>query len=476
MRRMLSAILALTMAGSLCACSASNTKTSGTDAPVTEAKTEGTGDLEVKTETAGSAAGLPDKPVEIQLWTDFNIEEEVLQNAIDKFEEAYKDPGYTVVLDKFAGSDRATKLSLGKESKTLPALFLSAWFVTADEVHQGNILCIDDIAATVKDDMYPAIYDATLVDGKSYMIGLYQSYFGLLYNADMFRAAGLEEFIPEDELEVTKWTLDDFEQKILPALAAKCANTEKYPLALYAASSQADAHMMNWLSMYGGNMWMDGRSTAGSDENVIKALETMKAWTDQGFTNTDVATKDGTEVVPDLQNQLCAISFGQYTDYTATKGKIDSGEIDKFDLRIAAVPVRDNGADRNIMADYVYGATVLNNGKEEETAVAKEFLRWLLADEESLTAINLTAVPCFKSITEATKAEYPIFASYDKVADTVWDFTGNVPGFVETRKDLFPAIQSVYSGEKTAAEALASYSEKANQTIEEYTKNSLVLN
>ena len=475
MKRIVTALLVLAMTGSIWGCSASDTTTE-TTAPSVETKAEGTDNQNEETKGGSTEANLPDKPVEIQLWTDFNIDESVLQSVIDKFEEAYKDKGYTIVLDKFAGSDRATKLSLGKESKTLPALFWSAWFVTADEVHQGNILCIDDIASTVKDDMYPAIYDATLVDGKSYMIGLYQSYFGLLYNADSFRAAGLEEFVPDDELEVTECSLDDFENKILPALAAKCANTEKYPLALYAASSQADAHMMNWLSMYGGKMWTDGKSTAGSDANVVKALETMKAWTDKGYTNTDVATKDGTEVVPDLQNQLCSISFGQYTDYTATKNKIDSGEIEAFDLRIAAVPVRDNGVDRSIMADYVYGATVLNNGKEDEIAVAKEFLRWLLADKESLTAINITATPCFKSITEATKEEYPIYASYEKVADTVWDFTGNVPGFVETRKDLFPAIQSVYSGEKTAEEALLSYSEKANKVIEEYTENSLVLN
>lgn len=464
MKRMTAVLLVLIMAVGLCACSVSGQ-------PQTELAVSQNPEAET-----GSQTGLPDKPVEIELWTDFNIDEAVLQGVIDKFEEAYKEPGYTITLDKFAGSDRATKLSLGKESKTLPALFLSAWFVTADEVHQGNVLCIDDLVSEVKDDLYPAIYEATLVDGKSYMIGLYQSYFGLLYNADALRKAGLDAFIPEDKLEVTEWTLDDFEQKILPALAAQCANTERYPLALYAASSQADVHMMNWLSMYGGSMWSDGTSTAGSDANVVKALETMKAWTDRGYTNTDVATKDGTEVVPDLQNQLCAISFGQYTDYTATKNKIDSGEIEEFDLRIAAVPVKDNGLDRSLMADYVYGATVLNNGKEDEIAVAKEFLRWLLADTESLTAINITAMPCFKSITEATKEEYPIYASYEKVEDTIWDFTGNAPGFVETRKDLFPALQSVYSGEKTAAEALAAYSEKANRVIEEYTENSMVLN
>lgn len=479
MRRSISIIVAMSMVLSLCACGKADVKatTAGTAA---ETKTEAAV-KEKASETAAEAApeeesGLPEGPVEIQMWTDFNVSEEVLQGVIERFEEAYKGLNYTVVLDKFAGSDRATKLSLAKESKTLPALFLSAWFTTADEVHQGNILDIDEIAQTAKSDIYPSAYDATCINGKSYMIGLYQSYFGLLYNADYFKAAGLEEFVPEDELEIAAWKLSDFQDKILPALGEQFKGTEKYPLGLFAASVQADTHMMNWLSMYGGQMWKDGRSNSGSDENVIKALDTMKAWTDAGYTNTDVATKDGTEVMPDFQNQLCAISHGQYTNYVATKGKIDSGEIGKFDVRLASVPVEDNGTDRNIMASYIYGACIMNNGKEDEIEVAKEFLRWLLQDKESLKAINTAGTPCFPSIAKATEAEHPIYASYEKMSGNLWDFTGNVPGFVETRKDLFPAIQSVYSGEKTAADALAEYSEKANRVIDEYAQNSLVLN
>ena len=479
MRKVVSIILAMSMVLSLCACGRKEEKTAASETAA-ETKTEAVVQektSEATTEPASEAeAGLPEGPVEIQMWTDFNVSEEVLQGVIDRFEAAYKDQGYTIVLDKFAGSDRATKLSLAKESRTLPALFLSAWFTSADEVHQGNILDIDDIAQTAKSDIYPSTYDATCINGKSYMIGLYQSYFGLLYNADYFKAAGLEEFIPANELEIAAWSLSDFQEKILPALAEQFRGTEKYPLGLFAASVQADTHMMNWLSMYGGQMWKDGRSNSGSDEKVIKALDTMKAWTDAGYTNTDVATKDGTEVMPDFQNQLCAISHGQYTNYVATKGKIDSGEIEKFDVRLASVPAEDNGTDRNIMASYIYGACVMNNGKEDEIAVAKEFLRWLLQDKESLTAINTAGTPCFKSIAKAVEAEYPIYASYEKMSGNLWDFTGNVPGFVETRKDLFPAIQSVYSGEKTAADALTEYSEKANKVIDEYTQNSLVLN
>lgn len=482
MKKIAAVLLTLAMAGNLWACGSSGQATAKTDAPAGESKAAGSEVAGAEASqadtgtTSDTGSSLPDKPVEIQLWTDFNIDEEVLQAAIDKFEEAYKDPGYTIVLDKFPGSDRAMKLSLAKEAKTLPALFWSAWFTTADEVHQGNIACIDDLVAPVKDDLYPSVYIDTSIDGKSYMVGMYQSYFGLLYNADYFKAAGLEEFVPADELEIAQWTLADLEEKILPALAAEFAGTEKYPFGLFAASNQADTHMMNLLSMYGGKMWTDGRSTAGSDEKVVKALETMKSWTEKGYTNSDVGTKDGTGMMPDFQNQLSAISFGQYTNYTNTTGKIASGEITAFDVRLASIPVHDNGQDSNIMADYIYGASVMNNGKEDEVAVAKEFLRWLLSDTESLTAINTNGMPCFQSITDATKDATPIYASYEKMSDKLWDFTGRIPGYVETRKDLFPAIQSVYSGEKTAEQALVEYQDKANQVIDEYKENSLILN
>lgn len=471
-------LLAALMSVSLCACSGgSSSSPSQPGATASEPGTPAAGSEAPSAKETEAQESLPSGPVEIQLWTDFTIEDSILTTAIDDFNKAYAEQGYSVVLDKFAGSERNAKMAAAIEANELPALFLSAWFTTSDFVHQGYVTDISDIAVTVKDDMFPSAYESTLINGKSYMIGLYQSYYGMMYNGDMFREAGLEQYVPEDENTLAYWTLDEFDE-ILSKLKDYFAGTEGYPMGLFAASNQADTFMLDWLCMYGGEMWSDGTSTAGSDDRVVKALDTMIQWMNEGKVNSNVATKDGTEVAPDFKNGLSAICSSQITSYNATIRSMEGGEFGPCDLRMAAVPVKDGDKDRVLMANYIYGASILDNGKEDEMAVAKLFLTWLLNDETSLKAINTNAFPCFSSIAEDPEvvAANPMYPAYVEASQYLWDFTGNVPGYVSTRSMLFPQLQAAFSGSKTAKEALEAYSSDANEVIKEYTENSLVLN
>lgn len=473
MKKLVSLLLVLCMVLAMTACGAGAPAETPAEAPKQEAPKEEAPKVEAPTEAPAPA--LP-KNVSIELWADMGIGEDVLQNAIDAFEKEYADYGYEVTLNKFAGSQRAALISGAIETNTLPALLFSAWFTTSDYVHQGLVADITDIAESVKDDMYASTYNATVIDGKSYMVGLYQSYFGFIYNADMMKEAGLGAFVPEDPYEVTCWTVDQMENDILPALAEYVKGTEKYPIGFFAADNQADTFMMNWLTMLGGNLWKDGKSVAGEDANTIAALEKMIAWTNAGLTNSNVITKSGAEVGGEFKNQVSVLSSGQFTNYTANLKAMNNGEIEKFDMRIAAIPVKKDGKDTVTMANYVYGASVMNNGKEDQMIVAREFIKWLLGNEEHLTAFNVNAIPCYASITEATAAANPIYAGLAKVEPYIWDFTGGVAGYVSTRSLLFPELQAAFSGEKTAAEALVNYSKGANEVIQEYMDNSLVLN
>ena len=93
-----------------------------------------------------------------------------------------------------------------------------------------------------------------------------------------------------------------------------------------------------------------------------------------------------------------------------------------------------------------------------------------------MIAISVVAQPCYKSLSDKLATDYPIYASMDAMDDYIWDFTGGVAGYVATRSVLFPELQAAFSGEKTAADALAAYSAAANEIIDEYMENSLVLN
>lgn len=473
MKKLIALLLAVCL---ICMVSACGAKAPAAETPTEAKQASEPAKEETVAVTEAETNNLPEGPVEIELWTDMSIDESILTNAISAFESAYANKGYTITLNKFAGSQRSELISAAKETNTLPALLLSAWFTTSDYVHQGMIADITDIAETVKDDMYGTAYDSTIIDGKSYMVGLYQSYFGFLYNADMLKAAGLEEYVPEDPNEVTIWTVEDMEQAILPKLAETMKGTEKYPIGFFAADNQADTFMMNWLTMLGGKLWDNGVSVAGEDEKTVAALDKMVSWTNNGWTNSNVVTKSGSEVGGEFKNQVSALSSGQFTNYTANLKAMENGEIETFDMRIAAIPVQNGNDNTCTMANYVYGASVMNNGNEDQMAVAKEFIRWLLNDSESLTAINANAIPCYKSITEALEADKPIYAALAKVEPYIWDFTGGVAGYVSTRSLLFPELQAAFSGDKTAAQALADYSAGANEVIQEYMENSLILN
>lgn len=473
MKKLIALLLAVCLICMVSAC--------GAKAPAAETPTEAKQATEPAKEetvavTEAETNNLPEGPVEIELWTDMSTIESQLTTAIEKFNAAYADKGYSVTLNCFAGSQRSALISAAKETNTLPALFMSAWFTTSDYVHQGMIADITDVAESVKDDMYASAYDATVIDGKSYMVGVYQSYFGFIYNADMMKAAGLEEFVPEDPNAVAAWTVSDMEETILPALAKYMEGTEKYPIGFFAADNQGDTFMMNWLTMLGGKLWDNGHSVAGEDPNTIAALEKMISWTNNGLTNSNVTTKSGSEVGNEFKNQMSAICSGQYTTYTGVLKAIANGDIESFDVRVAAIPVEKDGQNTCTMANYLYGASVMNNGNEDQMAVAKEFIRWMLNDEETMTAVSVTALPCYKSLSDKLEGDYPIYASMDAMSDYIWDFTGGVAGYVTTRSALFPELQAAFSGEKTAADALAAYSAAANEIIAEYEANSLVLN
>ncbi len=409
---------------------------------------------------------------EITIWTEnVAITNEMFDAAIKGFNEKY--PDITVNYEIFPGADRATKFTLAKESGGLPTIFLGSTFAFMDEIHYGTVAPVTDLVNKYKGTFaLPSSCEAGKFKDDYYFLPTSVSYFGLLYNADFFRAAGLEEFVPEDPFDIATWTLDDFENVILPALRDSFQGTDKYPLVLFAGNEQADTHMLNMLKILGGEVFKDNNLYAGKDEKTIAALEKLKEWMDKGYTNSNVATKLGTEAGPDFQNLKSAINMGQYTNYLTFTNMMEEGKSEKFDLRVATVPTI-NG---NIITSYV-SAFFLLNVDEQERENGKLFLDYLYGEGlQYLAPIQETGVPVSKEINEAAAEKYPIFASYAECDQYNYDFTGGTPGYAGTRKYLSPALQSVFSGTNTAEEALKTYQENAEKVINEFKQNSAVLN
>lgn len=414
------------------------------------------------------------KEIATTFWTDSQQLEAGFIAAAEAF--MTENPNYKITVEAFPGSERAEKLALSKEGNTLPSLFLTAFFTSADEVHQGTILPVTDIIKEAYgDDMSEAALKTVQIGEDYYEVPIYTSSQGFLYNTDMFKAAGLEAYVSADPNEIICWTLEDLDTVILPALKNYLGDSEKYVMTLYAANNQNDSYTHNLLKMYDGAIFTDGFCTAADDANVVKALTKIKEWVDNGYTNADVNTRLWTDCNADFRNQNCAISAGQYASYLNHIAAFKGGTAETFDCRIAAIPcVKKDGTNTGVMHMYTYGLALMNVDDYQLT-LARDFLVWLAKNPEYSFAMS-SGVPAINSVLAAHVADNPLYAAYQSVEGYIFDFTGAAPGWVSTRNVFYPEIQAAISGEKTPEEALKDYEKAANEIIKEYADNSVVLN
>lgn len=459
-------LMAMVMAGTLAACGA-------TSGGAGQTQNAGEGESAVAQEEAAQEEAQQEA-VSTVIWTDSTQLEEGLQAAVDGF--TRDNPQFQISIESFPGSERPQKLALAKQGNSLPSLFLTAYFTSADEIHQGTILPLTDVVEeSWEEDISESLLNQVTIGGEYYMVPVYSSPQGMLYNADIFREAGLEEYVTESADEIAVWTLDELDGEILPALKEYFAGTEKYPLALYAGSEQNDSYLINLLRMEGGEVFADGKCVAADDGNTVKALEKLKEWFDNGYTNSDAATRVFVDCNADFQKQNVAISAGQFATYNNHLAAFESGEAEAFDIRVAAVPRKEtDGTDTAAMHEYVYGFVLMNVDEAQQEA-AKQFLTWLSQNQDYLPALS-SGIPASGSVAQRQTEEFPIYQSYADAQKYIFDFTGAVPGFVSTRAEFYPAIQSCLTGASDPAEALKTYQDAANEIIREYTERSIALN
>ena len=175
--RILALLLALCMGVSLTACGSS-----GGEAPAADSTADSAQDAESPeapaTSEESASADLP-SDVTLTFWTDQSIDPDAWQAEFARFAEEYKDYNYTLEIEAFAGSDRATKVAAAVESNSLPDLCLFAWFTSSDWCHEGHLLDISDVVEPVGSKLYHAVYEETTQGGRNYRLLFRSNYVSL---------------------------------------------------------------------------------------------------------------------------------------------------------------------------------------------------------------------------------------------------------------------------------------------------------
>lgn len=396
------------------------------------------------------------------------------KHAADRFSKEYDDYDVNIKVEVVAGDQRDELLNVNLNGGTPPDMFYDSVFTMGEYVHRGALVPLNDIVDDeAKNDIDSSFWDSTTFGDDVYMYPYSHMPGTLVYNADMFKAAGLENYIG-GENEIQTWTLDEYEtilntlKKDLP----KDKYSNAFPMGLYALNNQGDTWNLAYLRMFGNQFFDDNGNIILDDANGAKAAKWLKKIYDEGLTNPGAESVSSSDTVGMFQNQQLAINFINSVLFNNIKADMESGQAPKFDARLANIPSESGDP---LSFTYVAGAVAFNTGDETKIQVSKDFIKFFSSDPE-LVKSSKSGIPVRSSVAEQYKDENPLFVAYDKNAEFMFNFTGNVPGYSQLRQILYPEFQALYTGQMNAEEIVKDYQEKGNKIIKEAKEDSVIYN
>ncbi|MFS0864310.1 ABC transporter substrate-binding protein [Fredinandcohnia sp. 179-A 10B2 NHS] len=396
------------------------------------------------------------------------------KHAAERFSEEYDEYDVKINVEVIAGDQRDEMLNVNLNGGTPPDIFFESVFAMGDFAHRGALVPLNDIVDDeAKSDIAENYWDTVTFGDDVYFYPFSHMPGTLVYNADMFKAAGLEDYVGSED-EIKTWSLEEYEA-ILKGLkdgTPKDKYSNAFPMGLYALNNQADTWNLAYLRMFGNEFFDKDGNLIVDDANGAKAAAWLKKNYDEGLTNPGAESVSSNDVNAMFQNQQLGVSFTNSVLFNNLKTDIESGNVPKFDARLANIP---SASGDPLSFTYVTGAAVFDTKDETRIKVSKDFVKFFSTDAELVKA-SKNGVPVRTSVAEEFKADNPLFAAYDQNAQYMFSFTGNVPGYSELRQVLYPELQALYIGDKTPEQVVADYQKKGNEVIEKSKAESVIYN
>ncbi|MCM1488854.1 MAG: extracellular solute-binding protein, partial [Firmicutes bacterium] len=272
---------------------------------------------------------------------------------------------------------------------------------------------------------------------------------------DLFRKAGLEEFIKEPDV-VQNWNKDQYEY-VFAALKENLPDLVS-PMMMYAANNQGDTHIMTLLRAFGCPLFDEnGRFCVNTPEGIA-ALKWIKECNDKGY----FPAKADTLVLLDNYNQFINGQLGLYINNVAQEANcVKEGGFDIYSVNFPNFS-RDGEGYATV---FTSGFEVFDNGDGDKLSAGKAFVKFIY--ESDYKDYMTGAMPCSQSVAEKYTDSLKSERKHINNSSANVNLTGNNPNWRGVRAAFYPNIQDLLFGDKTPEEVAANIDASCNAAIEE---------
>ncbi len=389
--------------------------------------------------------------------TDITDAYDMLVQAGSDFAAQYPDADVTVNVVKFAYTEEDEYITGCFDTEDAADVLLEGYFNMAGYIHTGRVAPLDDIITDeMRKDVDDVIWEMSRVNGKTYMLPFYSLQNTLLYNKDLFRQYGLEEYIgPENEIQ--SWTPEEWET-ILSTFAQELPEMS-YPMMMYAKNDQGDTHIMTLLRSRGSKFFDEnGRFHLNTPEGIA-ALQWIVDSYKKGYFPVGCENMEINDCSALYMNNQLAVHMGNSAVIINMNPDITG---------LVNFPSMD-GSGYN--TSFVTGFEVFDNGDEEKLKAAKAFVQYFYSDDELMDYAQV-GIPASKATAERVNDHVFMQEAYAANTVNTVDFTANNPNWRGVRDVFYPHIHELLTGTKTPEEVAEAIDADCNAAIEEGWANS----
>ncbi|NJD01073.1 MAG: extracellular solute-binding protein, partial [Ruminiclostridium sp.] len=150
------------------------------------------------------------------------------------------------------------------------------------------LVSLDKELEGIKNDVYPGMIDASLVDGKRYVIPLFATGgYTFAVNSTLAKELGTYDMLPKDHV---SWTQEDF-KNFIKASTEKGKSKGVYGTALWAASQSSDAVIFSFMMSAGAKVFNDEKNKIIlNSAEAVKGLDLLAGMVKEGIVMPGAAT------------------------------------------------------------------------------------------------------------------------------------------------------------------------------------------
>lgn len=383
-----------------------------------------------------------------------------LEKVGEAFAGQYDEADVTIRVETFAYVDELKAVTESFDTEDATDILYEGYFNMASYLHTGRVVPLDDaISDEVRSDIDAASWEMSMLNGKTYMMPFLSMQNILIYNKELFKGCGLEQYISNDS-KIQNWTMDEWTD-ILDALAANLPK-QTYPMMMFAKNNQGDTHIMSYLRAFGSNIFdEDGNFDFEADE-ALKALEWLQGGVGRGWYPPHAENMEVADCNELFGNGQLAIQLFNNASFILYDNIDDYGFVN---------------FPGNVATSFVTGFEVFDNGDELKIKVAKDYIKFIYEHEEWLDA-SAGNIPASKTVAEKYKEQITMLDEFTANAVNVVDFMNNSPNWqgndTSVRSVFWPNIHELLLGTVTPRECAKALDEDCNEALRIGRENSVL--